>query len=140
MAKLLISASDLREIIERDPEIHAELIRSASEQVAETIARRITNEQVATHVEHCMRTLVEERTGYGDRKLAAPFMGLIESEAKRAVAAALSAGLSQVVRAQIAQEVQQLMPQIAQQLTQELKQNLKDLMKEQLVELLLTRS
>lgn len=137
MAKLLISASDLREIIERDPEIHAELIRSATEQVAETIARRITNEQVATHVEHCMRSLVEERTGYGERKLAAPFVRLIEDAARQAVNDRLDAFTKGMFTHMFRNEIDRQLPRIAQQLSDQVGDKLNELIKDQLVQLLL---
>ena len=137
MAKLLISASDLREIIERDPEIHAELIRSATEQVAETMARRITHEQVAAHVETCMRTLVEERTGYGDRKLAAPFMRLIEHAAKEAVHARLDTITRNMFTHMFLGEIDRQMPRIAKQLSDQVGVRLNELIKDQLVQLLL---
>jgi len=139
MAKLEIHPNDLAALIKNYPEIEADLLSKTTAAVAETLARRVTNEQVQAHVDRCVEQLVKEKTGFNTAKLAQPFVGLIHAEAKQAVAEAFGNGVSQMVRAQIAQEVNTMMPGIMQKVTAELKINLKQIMKDQLVEILLTR-
>jgi len=139
MAKLEIHPNDLAALIKNYPEIEADLLSKTTAAVAETLARRVTNEQVQAHVDRCVEQLVKEKTGFNTAKLPQPFVGLIHAEAKQAVAEAFGNGVSQMVRAQIAQEVNTMMPGIMQKVTAELKINLKQIMKDQLVEILLTR-
>lgn len=139
MAKLTIHPDDLTALLKSYPEIEADLLNKTTAAVAETLTRRVTNEQVQAHVDRCIAQLVQEKTGFNTAKLAQPFVGLIHAEAKQAVAESFGNGVSQMVRAQIAQEITTLMPGIVNKVTAELKVNLMEIMRDQLVQLLLTK-
>lgn len=139
MAKLTIHPDDLTALLKSYPEIEADLLDKTTAAVAETLTRRITNEQVQAHVDRCVAHLVQERTGFNASKLAAPFASLIHNQAKLAVSEAFDTSARQLMRDQISKEVAVLMPGIVKNITAELKLNLKELMKDQLVELLLTK-
>jgi hypothetical protein len=139
MAKLEIHPHDLAALIKSYPEIEANLLNKTTAAVAETLTRRVTNEQVQAHVDRCIAHLVQEKTGFNTAKLAAPFASLIHKEAKLAVSEAFDMSMRQIMRDQISQEVAVLMPSIMKKITAELKLNLKELMKDQLVEILLTK-
>lgn len=140
MAKLEIHPSDIVALLKSYPEIEADLLAKTTAAVAETVARRVTNEQVQTHVDRCVSELVKQTTGYNTTKLAEPFAGIIHAEAKRVVSEAFGNGVSQMIRQLLAAELNSQMPMILQKVTMEFKQNLRELMKDQLVELLLTKT
>lgn len=140
MARLQITASDIQEMLKKHPEVEVEILDKATAQVAETVARRVTNEQVAAHVDKCMAELVQEKTGWNTRKLAKPFVGIIHNEAQKAVEEAFGNGVSQMAQKLIHQEIDNQMPTILKELTFELKQNLKETIKEAIVEILLTKT
>jgi AmiR/NasT family two-component response regulator len=140
MARLQITASDIQEILKKHPEVEVEILDKAAAQVAETIARRVTNEQVAVHVDKCVADLVQQKTGWNTHKLAEPFVRIIHNEAQSAVEKAFGNGVSQMIRNLLSQEVENQMPTIMQEVTFELKQNLKVIIKEALVEILLTKT
>jgi hypothetical protein len=139
MAKLEIHPSDIVALLKSYPEIEADLLAKTTAAVAETVARRVTNEQVHAHVDRCVAELVKQTTGYNTAKLAEPFAGIIHAEARHAVAEAFSANVNKKINQLIAQEIAAQMPAILKQVTAELKQNLRELMRDQLVELLLTK-
>ena len=139
MAKLTIHPDDVTALLKSYPEIEADLLNKTTAAVAETLTRRVTNEQVQAHVDRCIAQLVQEKTGHNTAKLAAPFMALIHAEAKKAVAEALGNGVSQMIRQLLAQELTNQMPVIMNTVTNGLKLNLNQLMKDQLVEILLTK-
>lgn len=140
MAKLEIHPSDIAALLKSYPEIEAELLSKTTAAVAETLARRVTNEQVQAHVDRCVELLVKEKTGFNTAKLAEPFVSVIHAEAKRAVSEAFGNGVSQMIRQLLAQMIADQMPAIMQKVTMELKQNLREIMKDQLMELLLTKT
>ena len=139
MAKLTLHPDDVAALLKSYPEIEADLLSKTTAAVAETLTRRVTNEQVQAHVDRCIAQLVQEKTGLNTAKLAAPYMSLIHAEAKKAVAESLGNGVSQMIRQLLAQELNNQMPVIMQKVTTELKLNLNQLMKDQLVEILLTK-
>lgn len=139
MAKLTLHPDDVAALLKSYPAIEADLLHKTTAAVAETLTRRVTNEQVQDHVDRCVEALVKEKTGFSTSKLAAPFAALIHAEAKAAVAEAFGNGVSQMIRQLLAQELLNQMPSIMQKVTAELKLNLKELMKDQLVEILLTK-
>jgi hypothetical protein len=139
MAKLEIHPNDVAALLKSYPEIEADLLAKTTAAVAETVARRVTNEQVQVHVDRCIAHLVQEKTGYNTAKLAEPFVGVIHAEARRAVNEAFGNGVSQTIRQLLAKELTDQMPVIIKEVTKELKQNLRDIMRDQLVELLLTK-
>lgn len=140
MPRLQITASDIHEILKKHPEVEVEILNKATAQVAETIARRVTNEQVAVHVDKCVADLVQQKTGWNNNKLAEPFVGIIHNEAQKAVEEAFGNGLSKMAQKLIHQEIDNQMPTILKELTFELKQNLKETIKEAIVEILLTKT
>jgi hypothetical protein len=139
MAKLEIHPNDLAAVLKSYPETEVELLNKTTAAIAETIARRVTNEQVQAHVDRCVGDLVQQATGYNTKKLAEPFAGLIHTEAKRAVNEAFGNGVSQAIRQLLAQELQNQMPGLMLQVSKELKKKIKEAMKEHLVELLLSK-
>lgn len=140
MARLQITASDIHEILKKHPEVEVEILNKATAQVSETIARRVTNEQVAVHVDKCVADLVQQKTGWNTNKLAQPFRGIIHNEARSAVEEAFGNGVSQMAQKLIHQEIDNVMPTIIKELTFELKKELNKLIKEALVEVLLTKT
>ena len=139
MAKLTLHPDDVAALLKSYPEIEADLLSKTTAAVAETLTRRVTNEQVQAHVDRCVEALVKEKTGFSTSKLAAPFAALIHAEAKAAVSEAFGNGVSQMIRQLLAQELNNQMPGIMQKVTTELRLNLKQIMKDQLVEILLTK-
>lgn len=139
MAKLTLHPDDVAALLKSYPEIEADLLNKTTAAVAETLTRRVTNEQVQAHVDRCIAHLVQEKTGFNTAKLAAPYMAIIHTEAKKAVSEAFDNGVSQMIRQLLVQELNNQMPVIMQKVTAELKLNLTQLMKDQLVEMLLTK-
>jgi hypothetical protein len=139
MAKITLHPNDVAQILKNHAEVELEILGKATEQVAEAIARRVTNEQVMAHVDACIESLVATRTGFDKRKLLPPYEALIHQMARDAVQQAFGVKVTMQAQQMIAKEVKEQMPMIMQMITNELKQNLGSLMKEQLVELLLTK-